>query len=208
MELGCESSPVRLKRLNNHLILLPTKGTLVAATYFCCSVTWEKRTKRTRRYKSHKSERPGYWARSFSSFPHQKKVEFTVGIENELQPQLSVNLLGSDPESRVTKDLVLLTTNGQSQPSLSLDNLSKFQSKTNAECQELSCERELSFHTNFLFCFCFLNNTPLLTFWFVKFFFLKLFNELFHCETGKSSDTETHLARQVQTTQRECKATL
>lgn len=101
-----------------------------------------------------------------------------------------------------------LITNGQSQTSLSLDNLSKFRSKTNAECQELCCERELSFHTNFLFCFCFLNNTPLLTFWFVKFFFLKLFNELFHCETGKSSDTETHRARQVQTTQWECKAAL
>lgn len=127
--------------------------------------------------------------KSFVSFPHQKKAEFTVGTENELQSRLSVNLLGSNPESKITKDLVLLTANGQSQILPSLDNFSKFQSKTKAECQELCCERELSFHTNF--CFCFLNNTPLLTFWFVKFFFLKLFNELFQCETGKSSDTES-----------------
>ena len=149
MDLGCESSPIRLQRFNSHLILLPRKGTLVVATCFSCPLTWDKGMKRIRRYKSHKSERPGYWARSFSSFPHQKKAEFTVGIENELQPQLSVHLLGSDPESKITKDPVLLTANGQSQVPFSLDNFSKFQSKTMQSARNYAVKESCPFTPTF-----------------------------------------------------------
>lgn len=170
VKLGCEASPVRHQRLNNHLILLPSKGTLVIAMCFCCSMTWDKGMRRTR---SHKSERPGYWARGFCSpfsIKEASKGSITVGTENGLQAQLSVSLLRSDPESKIIEDLGLLTANGQSQTSLSLDNLSKFQVRQMHSARNCSVKESCLFHTDFLFCFCFLNNTPLLTFWFCKIF--------------------------------------
>lgn len=83
-----------------------------------------------------------------------------------------------------------------------------FYTKTQTQLRQMRRNLTNSFKdTNVLFCFCFLSNTPWLTFRCVKFYLsLVISHELFHSEI--KSDAETDLVRQVKTTQKEHKATL
>lgn len=133
---------------------LPVKVLVILTILFFCSFeTVGKGMKRTRRKlflpsPSKKASKEHWIHRCLEWIPTTALCQ-PAGIRSELW---------------IIKNPNYMTLSGQSQTSLSVDNL-KFQSK---ECLKNYSVKELSFHTNLLPCS--LSNTPLLTVWCVKFY--------------------------------------